>query len=95
MNARGKFTLPFNFGTLPLAVLLSLGSGVAGAYVGLASTHATLSSRTDAAEYRISNLQKQLTAGYVERGEFNVSLQDLKHELDEIRDDVKELRRRR
>ncbi len=78
--------------SLPYAVLLSLLTAAAGGWVGIEKTQAALTVRMDDAEKHIEAVQVELK-GYVPAGEYSISMQDLKRELDEIRSDVKEIRR--
>ena len=78
--------------SLPMAVLLSLGTAGGGAWMAVEKSQAMLGVRMDEADKRIELIQSQLH-GYVPSPEFALAFGDVKRELDEIRSDVKEIRR--
>jgi hypothetical protein len=62
-------------------VLLSLATAAAGGWVGIERAQATLMVRMDIAEQHIADVQTELK-GYVPTGEYSISTEDLKRELD-------------
>jgi len=78
--------------SIPIAALLSLSTAAGGAWIASERTEATLVTRVDDADKRIEQLQWDLR-NYVSVGEYSTANSDIKRELDEIRSDVKEIRR--
>ena len=84
-------TLPVTL-SIPVAVLMSLATAGGGAWLALEKTQASITVRMDDADRRIELIQSQLR-GYAPEAEFTLAFGDVKRELDEIRADVKEIRR--
>jgi hypothetical protein len=78
--------------SIPIAFMLSLGTAAGGAYLGVAQAQSAFTVRIDHAERRIEAISRELP-GYVPGAQFSLAVEDLKRELDEIRSDVKEIRR--
>ena len=78
---------------IPAAIVFSIITCVMGAYVAVETTTATLTTRMDSADKHIVSIESRITSAYVERTEFVMGLDGLKHELDEIRIDLRDIRR--
>jgi hypothetical protein len=74
--------------SMPLAVLLSIGTAVGGAYVALEKTSIEVSVRLDNVDRRIELLQANART-YIATPEFT----EVKREIDDIHTDVREIRR--
>lgn len=84
--------LPLPSLPLPVAVVASLAIAGGSAWMATQRTQASLVTRMDGADHRIEAIQQDLKR-YVPAEEFGLALGDVKRELDEIRSDVKEIRR--
>jgi hypothetical protein len=78
--------------SIPLAIILSGATAIGGAYVGVARAESALDARMTDAEKHIDLMRQQMN-GFVPSPEFALAVADVKRELDEIRGDVKEIRR--
>jgi hypothetical protein len=78
--------------SLPLAVVISLATAVVGGYAGMKESEAELRARMVTVERSILTIQSDLPR-YTPGPQFELAIGDIKRELDEIRGDVKEIRR--
>jgi hypothetical protein len=78
--------------SLPVAALLSIATAVGGGWIAIEKTEATLAVRMDSSDKRMDQLQADMK-GFTPNPEFALAFTEVKRELDEIRLDVKEIRR--